>query len=579
MSRTPKFDAKVKEMLHATTAGEERVCSRTGEKWIVTEREIDWCRKFNVPVPRMSPEARWMTLGAFLFGYEWWWNKHAETGKPILTYVHPASGISVLPDKEWLEKDFTSHGRDHDESRTFFDQLLELRKEIPLNAFFNVKEPQNSIALISDGDVNSYFVIACESKNSFYSSDLFNGESCTEVYAGKDMTNSINVVHSQRIFGSRYIRESFDCSSSAFLFDCRNCEFCLGATNKRNKKYLWFNEQLSKDEYEARLKEVDLGKRSEWQKWEKKFVEFMEEEGVWPENFNEKTENCTGEYLTNNTNCEYCFMGWKGSKNNERCFYIWSAEGNYYGVGSFYPTNCYHCSAASESDRCKFSLNLVRCQNLEYSLNCQNCEDCFGCVGLNRKKFCIFNKQYSEEEYWQKLDGIKTHMLERGEYGDVFTGDFCTSHVLETGAEESLGFTEEDAKRLGFPLFDRDSAGAIGDLGDISELTDSSLVPDCIDDLDVEEWAGKPMFDKVTGRKFAFLKPELNYYKKHRVAPPTEHFMYRVDKLYWAANDFHLVDVKCDACVKPLRVAPNRTYKNRKHLCREDYLKFLETSG
>src|SRR3989338_10468327 len=58
--------------------------------------------------------------------------------------------------------------------------------------------------------------------------------------------------------------------------------------------------------------------------------------------------------------------------------------------------------------------------SVEYSINCINCEYCFGCVGLRSKKFCIFNRQYSEDEYWNLADEIKTRMLERGEDGEVF---------------------------------------------------------------------------------------------------------------------------------------------------------------
>ena len=579
MSKTPIFDAGVKQVLDDTEPG-ERTCSRTGEKWKLTDREIEWCRTFNVPPSTVSPDARWKTLGGHLLGYEWWWNKHAETDEPVLTYVHPATGIKVLPDKEWGEKDFRNKDKEYDPNRSWAEQLLEIRKSTPLTAFYNVKEPQNSISLISNGDTNSYFMIASKSKNCFYSSDLDNGELCTEVYAGINITNSVNVVHAQRIHNSRYVRESYDCSNSAFIFDCRNCEYCFGATNKRNKKFLWFNEQLTEEEYKKRMKEVDLGKRSEWQKWEKKFVALMEADGFWPVNFNEKVENCRGEYLTNCTNCDYCFVGLQGPKNNERCFYLYgTAEGNYFTVGSFYMSENYQCSAVSEANKTKFCTTLVRCQNMEYSMGCRNCEDCFGCVGLNRQKFCILNKQYTEEEYWKKLDEIKCNMLDRGEYGDVLDGSFATSHYLESAAEESLSVTEEDGKKLGFPVFDRDSHGAIGKLGDVESALDSSEVPDNIDDIVVEEWASKPLHDKETGRRFAFLKPELEYYKEYRVAPPTEHFFLRVDRLYWAANDFDLIDAACNKCSKDIEIAPNRTYKNRKHLCRECYLKFLETNG
>ena len=57
-------------------------------------------------------------------------------------------------------------------------------------------------------------------------------------------------------------------------------------------------------------------------------------------------------------------------------------------------------------------------------INCRNINNCFACVGLRKKRFCIFNVQYSEEEYWQRVDELKCVMLERGEYGEYFSAAF-----------------------------------------------------------------------------------------------------------------------------------------------------------
>ncbi|MBI4253199.1 hypothetical protein HY623_03435 [Candidatus Uhrbacteria bacterium] len=43
------------------------------------------------------------------------------------------------------------------------------------------------------------------------------------------------------------------------------------------------------------------------------------------------------------------------------------------------------------------------CTNVSFSLNLQNCMDCFGCVNLKNKQHCIFNEQYTKEEYEQKM--------------------------------------------------------------------------------------------------------------------------------------------------------------------------------
>ena len=100
MSHTPHYDEKIKVILDALQPG-ERVCVVTGEKWIMDEREIDWYRKFNVPPSHYSPLTRMRLLTNTFSGGQWWYNRHAETGKPIICGIHPGTGVRVLPDKEW----------------------------------------------------------------------------------------------------------------------------------------------------------------------------------------------------------------------------------------------------------------------------------------------------------------------------------------------------------------------------------------------------------------------------------------------------------------------------------------------
>src|SRR3990167_1600338 len=110
MSHTPNYDAKIKAILDNLEPS-ERTCELTGEKWMMTEEEIGWYKKFNVPFSKRAPLTRWWTMTGWFTSYQWWWNKHAETGKPILTFIHPATGLRVLPDKEWFDRDFIEKGR------------------------------------------------------------------------------------------------------------------------------------------------------------------------------------------------------------------------------------------------------------------------------------------------------------------------------------------------------------------------------------------------------------------------------------------------------------------------------------
>ena len=44
------------------------------------------------------------------------------------------------------------------------------------------------------------------------------------------------------------------------------------------------------------------------------------------------------------------------------------------------------------------------CMNSYYSFDCINCSDCFLCFNLRNQKFCIYNQQYSKEEYFKEIE-------------------------------------------------------------------------------------------------------------------------------------------------------------------------------
>ena len=51
------------------------------------------------------------------------------------------------------------------------------------------------------------------------------------------------------------------------------------------------------------------------------------------------------------------------------------------------------------SSRVIFGDNIFSCVDCYFSMNLTNCQDCFGCVNLRNKKFHIFNKEVTKEEY------------------------------------------------------------------------------------------------------------------------------------------------------------------------------------
>ncbi len=577
MANTPKYDAKVKEILDALEPG-ERTCALTGEKWVMGEEEIGWYKKFNVPPHTWSPLTRMKQLVGFFEMYQFWYHKHPDTGKQFVSFVHPVTKIPTLPDSEWFANDYLGTSIEYDSDKPFFDQFKGLQLKVPLPASRYAVKPENSIAMGSFGDIDSYFMMASRSRNSLYCTDGMDLERSAEVSAGSKVVDSYHVLQSHRIHNCDFIHGCYDCLDSAFLFDCRNCENCFGATNKRHRKFLWFNEQLTESEWHKRRAEVDYSCRTSLKKYQDQFVELMKNNTVWPENFNEKCQNTLGEYMVNANNCKYVFAGTDGNFQDlhQVTYLAGETHSSAYCGGLYGSNNCYLDNIAERCVNTKFSWNVFSCQNVEYSSFLYECENCFGCLGLRHKKFCIFNKQYEEEEYWQRVDEIKCAMLERGEYGQFFPASSFYSYWPDNGL--IIYMAQDEAGKFGAPEFDPEAEGAIGDI-DESALRKTSEVPDCISDMSDEDWVNVPLLDEAMGRRFSYLKPELDFYRKKKVPVPTEHFIKRVFDLFLEQNSAVFEKKECGSCGAAATVAKNATYPDKKVYCRKCYLEYLEKYG
>jgi len=67
---------------------------------------------------------------------------------------------------------------------------------------------------------------------------------------------------------------------------------------------------------------------------------------------------------------------------------------------------CYQNVYCKNSYKLFFSDHCDGCVESYFLYDCRNCEQCFGCTNLRHKKYHIFNKPYSREEYFEKLKGF-----------------------------------------------------------------------------------------------------------------------------------------------------------------------------
>ena len=60
---------------------------------------------------------------------------------------------------------------------------------------------------------------------------------------------------------------------------------------------------------------------------------------------------------------------------------------------------CYECTNCNDCYNLNFSRHCNNCSDSNFLVDCRNCRNCFGCINLEQQEYCIFNKQYSAEEY------------------------------------------------------------------------------------------------------------------------------------------------------------------------------------
>ena len=98
--------------------------------------------------------------------------------------------------------------------------------------------------------------------------------------------------------------------------------------------------------------------------------------------------------MTRSTNSFYSYIG-KDIVDSSDCFAISQCE------------LCYECIDCIKCFKTKFSQDSTECRDSMFLYACRNCSDCVGCVNLVNKEYCIWNMQYSKEEYLEKLKELK----------------------------------------------------------------------------------------------------------------------------------------------------------------------------
>jgi len=159
---------------------------------------------------------------------------------------------------------------------------------------------------------------------------------------------------------------------------------------------------------------------------------------------NSNTRN--SEYGNHNADMKDCYLTYACFRNEDLAYCYGMVDCKncldvYKGLNFM---QCYEVTLGTDMNRVMFSYDSDESVNCAFLHACKNMIDCLGCINLRNKSNCIFNQQYTKEEY----------IKERAKY------DFGSYKALSDFKKKFAEFIKKYPRRYGFIY---KSANSIGD--------------------------------------------------------------------------------------------------------------------
>ncbi|EKD93283.1 MAG: hypothetical protein ACD_28C00186G0003 [uncultured bacterium] len=547
----------------------QKICIQCQQNFSVPSKDLEFydrvsplfgSQKFPIPTPTHCPQCRWQRRLAFRNERSLYHRKCDLTGKAMIS-MHPADTVfPVYAIQEWLSDKWNplDYGRDFDFSRPFFEQFKEMCDQIPhFNLFIDPHMDVNSQYTNCSSEAKNCYLISQAEKNEdcLYSRGINTCKDCVDClridqselcYEGINLSQCYNCIYCQ------------DCESSSNCFfssNLKGCRNCFGSHGLVQKEYYFFNEPLTKEEWEKRVKAFVFTPAS---------IEEMQQKSeavrlTLPHRSAHITqcENVTGDHLIQCKNSQEVF----DSKNLEGCSYCYEILNGAkdccdYSMWGLQAELLYECNGCGyNAYHLLFSNHCW--QNVSDLIYCESCfpsvKDCFGSFGLRRSQYCILNKQYTKEEYEVLMPRIIEHMQKTGEWGEFFPMEISP-------------YPYQDS--LAHAFFPRPITQ---DARQDQYIGPEIHVPEKIDEVS-DEITQQILRCKQTEKLYKITPQELRFYRTMRLPVPLlcpeERHAQRMGK----RNPNRLWNRTCDACGQAIETsyAPDRP---EKVYCEECYLK------
>ncbi len=504
---------------------ENRICQNCKNEFSIEADDFSFYEKMQVPPPTFCSQCRMVRRLVFRNERRLFKVNNAFTGEKIFSLYPEQSGMKVVTQDEWFGDswDPKEYACDYDFSVNCFQQLFDLDKKVPIYGL-NVRG-----MIQSDYCANASYLKDCYLLfNSNTSENCLYGNS---VDTSRDCVDNSHIAKSERCYESFWLNNCYQCYYTImcvdsrnmwFSRDCLDCSNCFGCTNLRKASYCIFNQQYTKEEY---LNELNLNTRSGIEEANKVCMDFWKtqpnklHQGLMNTNSNgayvSNCKNVLDSYLVRDSEdmryCQYMLVG--GNKDcMDACVWGQKTELSYEtvtcGENSYNLKFCFDCWP-----------NVRDC---EYSLHLKSSSDCFACVGLKNAQYCILNKQYTKDEYFEMVEKIKKHMDEmpyidkKGrvyKYGEFFPIELSAFGYNNTAAKDQAPINKEEVEENNYPWIEVDR-------GNYDITLDGNDIPDNINDVK-DSILNEVIRCTNCGYAHRIVPGELNFLRKESLPVPT----------------------------------------------------------
>ncbi len=498
---------------------QKKTCPISDKEFSITQWDLDFYdkisptlggKKFAIPTPTLCPEERQRRRLAFRNERHLYRRTCDASGKQIISMYRPDNVYKVYDQKvrysdSWNGLDYK---KEFDFSKTFTENFKLFSIQVPRPSMYNYFAENSDYCNCTNYQKDCYLTSASSrNERCMYSAYTNDSISCIDSFMTFNCENSYMTIDCEKSYKLIYANNCKNCSESYFLTNCNNCNNCFDCDELENASYCFQNQQLSKEDYLKKLEWILLTDYiNSWKYKKQKNTILYSEWCIWSHIRNSK--NSTFCFDVNNIEeCKYCtrFL------DSKSCYDIYSRGQN--------SELCYESVAIWENN-----YNNLFCANVDtnsrdilYSMHCRSCQDCFGCCWLSEQQYCIFNKQYTKEEYENQVAKIITHMQSTGEWWEFFHPSLSPFGYNETVAQEYYPLQNGDPLLKRYQRSDYESPKPVSD-----KVIQGKDLPETIDEVqdDILHYA---IACEVTGKLFRIQPQELVFYRKHHIPLPRKH--------------------------------------------------------